>query len=134
LLKWIYNIRTNVLEVTILFDYSKLPNREILILDAKSFYASAHCNLLGLDPYTTPLVVVGSKKRQGSIVLAASIMAKKLFGISNVSRYYELPKDPRIIVVEAQMGKYLEISMEITKILNRFAPFDCIFQYSIDES
>jgi DNA polymerase V len=32
------------------------------------------------------------------------------------------------------LGKYLEISMEITKILNRFAPFDSIFQYSIDES
>ncbi|HJV46111.1 MAG TPA: UV damage repair protein UvrX [Bacillota bacterium] len=116
-----------------MLDYSKMPNRSILILDAKSFYASAHCSLLGLDPYTTHLAVVGSLEREGSIVLAASIALKRDFGVSNVSRYFELPKDPRIKVVKAQMGKYLEMSIEMTKILNRFAPFDSIFQYSVDE-
>lgn len=120
--------------ITSRFDYSQMPNRSILLLDVKSFYASAHCSLLGLDPLTTYLAVVGDPERNGSIVLAASVALKRDFGVKNVSRYFELPKDPRIKVVKAQMGKYLEISMEVTKILNRFAPFDSIFQYSVDEA
>jgi len=117
-----------------MFDYSQMPNRSILMIDAKSFYASAHCALLGLDPLTTYLAVVGDPERSGSIVLAASPALKRDFGIKNVSRYFELPKDPRIQVVKAKMGKYLEASLEMTKILGRFAPFDSILQYSVDEA
>jgi DNA polymerase V len=117
-----------------MYDYTALPHRSMLMVDSRSFYASAHCSLLGLDPFTTYLAVVGDPDRSGSIVLAASIALKRDFGVSNVSRYFELPKDPRIIVVKAQMGKYIETSLEITKILNQFAPFDSILQYSIDEA
>jgi DNA polymerase V len=119
---------------TRLVDYTKLPNRSILMIDAKSFYASAHCALLGLDPFTTYLAVVGDPERNGSIVLAASIALKRDFGISNVSRYFELPRDPRIQVVKAQMSKYLETSLKLTRILSQFAPFDSILQYSVDEA
>ncbi|RKD24388.1 hypothetical protein BEP19_08320 [Ammoniphilus oxalaticus] len=117
-----------------MFDYSQMPNRSILMIDAKSFYASAHCALLGLDPLTTYLAVVGDPERSGSIVLAASPALKRDFGVKNVSRFFELPRDPRIQIVKAKMGKYLEVSVEITKILGRFAPFDSILQYSVDEA
>ena len=117
-----------------MFDYSQMPNRSILMIDAKSFYASAHCALLGLDPLTAHLAVVGDPERSGSIVLAASIALKRDFGIKNVSRYFELPRDPKIQVVKAKMGKYLETSLEMTKILGQFAPFDSILQYSVDEA
>lgn len=117
-----------------MFDYSQMPYRSILMLDAKSFYASAHCSLLGLDPLTAYLAVVGDPERSGSIVLAASAALKRDFGVKNVSRYFELPRDPRIQVVKAQMSKYLEVSLELTKILGRFAPFDSILQYSVDEA
>ncbi len=70
------------------FDYSLRHNRFILFFDVKSFYASAHCLLLGLDPLTTYLAVVGDPERSGSIVLAASIVLKWDFGVKNVSRYF----------------------------------------------
>lgn len=117
-----------------MFDYAKMPHRSILMIDARSFYASAHCALLGLDPREAHLAVVGDPERSGSIVLAASIALKRDFGVSNVSRFFELPKDPRIQIVKAQMGKYIETSTKLTKILNQFAPYDSIFQYSIDEA
>jgi DNA polymerase V len=116
-----------------LFDYTTMPNRSILMIDARSFYASAHCSLLGLDPLTTYLAVVGDPDRNGSIVLAASVALKRDFGVSNVSRYFELPKDPRIKIVKAQMSQYMQMSVELTKILNQFAPYDNTLQYSIDE-
>lgn len=117
-----------------MFDYSQMPKRSILMLDAKSFYASAHCSLLGLDPLTAYLAVVGDPERSGSIILAASAALKRDFGVKNVSRFFELPRDPRIQIVKAKMSKYLEISLELTKILGRFAPFDSIMQYSVDEA
>lgn len=115
-------------------DYSRMPNQSILMIDAKSFYASAHCALLGLDPFTAYLAVVGDPERNGSIVLAASIALKRDFGVSNVSRFYDLPKDPRIHVVKARMSKYIEMSVGMTQIFNQFAPFDHILQYSVDEA
>lgn len=118
-----------------MFDYTRMPNRSILMLDAKSFYASAHCALLGLDPMRTCLVVVGDLERSGSIVLAASPLMKKEYGIKTGNRLFEVPKhDARIHIVKAQMSKYLDMSLELTRILEKFAPFDSILQYSVDEA
>src|SRR5699024_11781874 len=79
------------------------------------------------------LAVVGDLSRSGSIVLAASPMLKKKHGISNVSRYFELPKDPNIHIVQANMADYLHVSLQITKLLNTFAPKEAIHPYSVDE-
>ncbi|MFC7371149.1 UV damage repair protein UvrX [Fictibacillus iocasae] len=117
-----------------MLDYSKLPKRSILCLDMKSFYASCAAVRLGLNPLTCHLAVVGDTERQGSVVLAASPMMKKDFGIRTGNRLFELPKDPRIVVVNAQMAFFLERSMEITKLLNRFVPKESIHTYSVDES
>jgi DNA polymerase V len=131
---------TNVssLEVFIMekshIDYSKLPERRVLCVDMKSFYASCAAVLRGLDPLTCYLAVVGDTERQGSIVLAASPRLKKDFGIKTGSRRFEIPKDSRIHIVNAQMGTYLRISTEITKLFNRFVPKESIHTYSVDES
>src|SRR5699024_10844296 len=71
--------------------------------------------------------------RPGSIVLAASPALKSNHGISNVSRFYELPNDPAIHIVEANMADYLHTSLEITRLLHTFAPKEAIHPYSIDE-
>jgi DNA polymerase V len=116
-------------------DYSKLPRNDVLCLDMKSFYASVEAVGLGLDPLSTLLVVVGSKERQGSVVLAASPMMKKKYGIRTGSRLYEVPThDPSIHVVEARMTHYLHISTALIKLLNRFAPMEAIHVYSVDEA
>lgn len=100
----------------------------------KSFFASCSAVELDLDPLTCYLVVVGDKERSGSVVLAASPMMKQKFGIRTGNRLFEVPRDPRVHVVNASMSMYLQRSMEITKLLNQFVPEECIHPYSIDES
>ncbi|SDM12639.1 DNA polymerase IV [Sediminibacillus halophilus] len=111
----------------------KLPRNNVLCIDMRSFYASVECMKRNLDPMQDMLAVVGDKKRSGSIILAASPSLKKKHGIKNVSRYFELPDDPDIHVVEAKMGDYLQVSMEITKLVNQYVPKEAIHQYSVDE-
>ena len=114
-------------------NYSSFPRNDVLCIDMRSFYASVEAVKLGLDPMKTMLAVVGDLSRPGSIVLAASPALKKKHGISNVSRFFELPKDPEIHIVQANMADYLYISVQITKLLHKFAPKEAIHQYSVDE-
>lgn len=99
----------------------------------RSFYASVEAVKLGLDPMKTLLAVVGDPNRSGSIVLAASPELKRKHGISNVSRFFELPDDPDIHIVPAHMADYLHVSVEITKLINQYVPQEAIHQYSVDE-
>lgn len=114
-------------------DYSPYPRNDVLCIDMRSFYASVEAVKLGLDPMKTLLAVVGDPNRSGSIVLAASPALKKKHGISNVSRFFELPGDPDIHIVPAHMADYLKVSAEIIKLLNQYAPQEAIHPYSVDE-
>src|SRR5690625_6228158 len=96
-------------------DYSLYPRNDVLCIDMRSFYASVEAVKLGYDPMTVLLAVVGDPDRSGSIVLAASPALKKKHGISNVSRFFELPNDPELVIVSAHMADYLQVSVEITK-------------------
>lgn len=117
-----------------MIDYSKMPHNQILCVDMKSFYASCSAVMLGLDPLECYLAVVGEKERQGSVVLAASPKLKKEFGIKTGSRRFEIPNDPRILVVEPKMATYLRVSLEITRVFHRYVPKEAIHTYSVDES
>lgn len=115
-------------------DYSKIPRYNVIFVDMKSFFASIEAVERNLNPLKTLLVVVGDRNRSGSVVLASTPAMKAKFGIKTGSRLYEVPKIRGIQIVEARMGFYLQKSIEITKILTRFAPWDSIQQYSIDEA
>ncbi|OCA91008.1 UV damage repair protein UvrX [Bacillus sp. FJAT-27225] len=115
-------------------DYSTMPQHKILCVDMKSFYASCAAVMEGLDPLSCYLAVVGDKEREGSVVLAASPLLKKEFGIKTGSRKFEIPNDPRILVVEPKMGLFLRISTEITRVFHRYVPKEAIHVYSVDES
>ncbi len=114
-------------------DYSQYARNDVLCVDMRSFYASVEAVKLGLDPMKTMLAVVGDLSRSGSIVLAASPALKKKHGISNVSRYFELPPDPTIHIVQANMADYIQVSIQITKLLHTFVPKEAIHTYSVDE-
>lgn len=114
-------------------DYSTYPRHDVLCIDMRSFYASVEAVKLGLDPMKTMLAVVGDPSRSGSIVLAASPALKEKYGISNVSRFFELPNDPDIRIAPAHMADYLQVSVEITRLINQYAPKEAIHQYSVDE-
>ena len=114
-------------------DYSQFPNRSILCVDMKSFYSSCSAVMLGLNPMTCYLAVVGNKDRQGSVVLAASPALKRDFNINTGSRLFEIPSDPRIHIVNPSMSSYLKTSAELTQLFNRYVPFSDMHIYSVDE-
>ncbi|ONK21833.1 UV damage repair protein UvrX [Siminovitchia sp. FSL H7-0308] len=115
-------------------DYRMLPHHNILCIDMKSFYASCAAVMHGLDPLECYLAVVGNLQQPGSVVLAASPRLKKDYGIQTGSRLFEIPTDKNIRRVEAKMALYLRVSMEITRLLNRYVPKEAIHVYSVDES
>lgn len=114
--------------------HGTLPNRDIICIDMKSFYASCMALLHDLDVMTTPIAVVGNFKQPGSVVLASSPWMKKRFGIKTGNRLYEIPKHPSIRLFEPRMSFFLEISMAITKLISSYVPSEAIHVYSIDES
>lgn len=115
-------------------DYSQYPQRPILCVDMKSFYASIAAVQRGLDPLTCYLAVVGNTDQQGSFVLAASPALKRDFKIKTGARLYEIPNDPRIHIVNPAMSTFLRVSTEITKLFFRYVPPDAVHTYSVDES
>lgn len=115
-------------------NYKNAPNDNILCVDMKAFYASIELIKRDLNPLEAHLAVVGDKKRKGSVVLAASTALKEKYGIHTGSRLFEIPQHDEIIIAEANMQLYLDISMEITKIFNSFVPLNSIHIYSIDEA
>ncbi|WP_088363335.1 Y-family DNA polymerase [Bacillus cereus] len=115
-----------------MYDYSILPNRIILCVDLRSFYASVSCIKMGLDPTHTKLAVVGDVNRNGSIVLAATPPLKAL-GVKKMVRLYEIPRRKDILVVNPIMGTYIKCSNYITKLALQYVPIEDFHQYSIDE-
>ena len=63
--------------------------RTYLAIDLKSFYASAECASLGLDPLTTNLVVADSSRTEKTICLAVT-PSLKAYGISGRARLFEV--------------------------------------------
>ncbi|EHL65079.1 hypothetical protein HMPREF1014_05550 [Bacillus sp. 7_6_55CFAA_CT2] len=115
-----------------MYDYSILPNRIILCVDLRSFYASVSCIKMGLDPMHTKLAVVGDVNRNGSIVLAATPPLKAL-GVKKMARLYEIPRRKDILVVNPIMSTYIKCSNYITKLALQYIPIEDFHQYSIDE-
>lgn len=112
----------------------ELPNRKIVCLDMRSFYASCAAVLEGLNIETEAIAIIGNKERKGGVVLAASPTLKQKFGVQTGMRLFEIPDDPSIRLIEPHMQFYIDVSMEIVRTLNHYVPKEAIHVYSIDES
>lgn len=115
-------------------NYESMPNRPIMCIDMKCFYASIVAMLHGLDVLKTPVAVVANFDQPGSVVLAASPLMKEKFSIKTGSRRYEIPKHPDIRLFEPKMSFFIQMSMTITKLISNYVPVDAIHVYSVDES
>ncbi|MFJ7951510.1 DNA polymerase thumb domain-containing protein [Lysinibacillus sp. NPDC096418] len=115
-------------------NYDDMPNRPIMCIDMKCFYASCVAMLHGIDVLTTPVAVVANFNQPGSVVLAASPLMKEKFKIKTGSRRYEIPKHPDIRLFEPKMSFFIQMSMTITKLISNYVPVDAIHVYSVDES
>ncbi|MFB8449861.1 Y-family DNA polymerase [Enterococcus thailandicus] len=120
-----------------MLDYVNEPVNDYLMIDMKSFYASVECIERGLDPLTTELVVMSQADNTGSgLILASSPMAKKNYGISNVSRPRDLPYPfPKTLVIAPpRMNLYIKRNMEVNDIFRKYVADEDLLIYSIDES
>lgn len=69
--------------------YMEQEKRSYIAIDLKSFYASAECVKMGLDPLTTNLVVADSSRTEKTICLAVS-PSLKAYGIPGRARLFEV--------------------------------------------
>ena len=107
-------------------------DRMYMCIDLKSFYASVECADLGLDPFTTPLVVADGSRGKGAITLAISPALKKL-GVKNRSRLFEIPPHIEYLTVKPHMKRYMQVSAEIYGVLLKYVAPEDVHVYSIDE-
>lgn len=110
-----------------------LPNRVIACLDMRSFYASCAAADLGLDVMEEAIAIIGNLEQKGSVVLAASPRMKKEFGVKTGTRLFEIPNHPEIRLIEPKMQFFVDLSMEITRLISQYVPKEAIHVYSIDE-
>ncbi|MXQ53801.1 DNA polymerase IV [Shimazuella alba] len=102
----------------------------ILLVDIQSFYASVE-KAHNPDLKNRPVVVSGDPNRRSGVILAACPIAKS-YGIKNAETLWEAMKAcPEVVVVKPRMELYLQISLQITAVLERFT--DLVEPYSIDE-
>lgn len=113
--------------------YGELPDKQIGCIDIRSFYASCAAAYEGLNVMRDMIAVVSNLECRGSVVLAASPPLKSKYKVNSGTRLYDIPKDPRIYLIEPKMAMYLAISMEIPRLLNQYVPIEAIHVYSVDE-
>ncbi|ANE47494.1 DNA polymerase IV [Paenibacillus swuensis] len=107
-----------------------MKDRVIFLVDMQSFYASVE-KAARPEYRDRPLVVSGDPARRSGIVLAACPLAKKL-GASTAQRLGEAVRScPDLVVVRPRMQEYINVSLKITRIMERFT--DLVEPFSIDE-
>lgn len=113
--------------------YPHLPNRSVICIDMKCFYASCIAMLEGIDVMRVPIAVIANFEQPGSVVLAASPPLKEKYHITTGSRKYDIPKDPRILLFKPKMAFFVEMAVRIAKLIAEFVPRSSMHVYSIDE-
>ena len=103
-----------------------------LCIDLKSFYASVECVRLGLDPFSTNLVVADTSRGSGTICLALSPAIKAL-GITGRPRLFQIPRHIHYRAVKPHMSLYMEVSAHVYGIYLTYIAQEDIHVYSVDE-
>lgn len=117
------------------YNYKYEKQRVFFMIDSKSFYASVESVELGLNPLRSILVVMSEQANtNGGLVLAASPMAKKKLGASNIMRQRDLPRDKKLIIVHPRMNLYIQENLRINSIYREYTTEEKLLAYSIDES
>lgn len=105
-------------------------DKVIFLVDMQSFYASVE-KAANATLATKPVLVSGDPKQRSGIILAACPIAKQ-YGVKTAEPLWEAQnKCPEAVVVRPRMQLYIDVSYQITKILERFS--NEIEVYSIDE-
>lgn len=108
------------------------PERNILSIDLKSFFASCECVTRNLDPFTYPLVVANPNQGDGAITLAVTPFLKKQ-GVKSRGRLYEIPKNIKYNIVPPRMSLYISFSEKVIDVYLDYVSKEDLHVYSIDE-
>lgn len=108
------------------------PERNIMCIDLKSFFASCECIERGLDPFKVPLVVANPKQGNGAITLAVTPYLKAQ-GVASRTRLYDIPKNIKYTIVPPRMKLYIKKSKEVVGIYLDYVAEADLHVYSIDE-
>lgn len=126
-----------------MYDYRYEPHHVIFMIDNKSFFASCEALRLGFNPMKAVLAVMSHQPHSSfdsGLIMAASPVAKKKYGLHNVMRVRDIPKAAlqsgpyQLKLVEPHMNLYIKRSMQVLNIFRQFAAEEDIHVYSIDES
>lgn len=105
-------------------------SRVIMLTDMQSFYAGVE-KAAHPEYAQRPVVVAGDPARRSGIILAACPLAKQ-HGIQTAETLGEaMRKCPQVVVIKPRMQTYIEVSLQISDILQSFT--DLVEPYSIDE-
>ena len=108
-------------------------DRQYLVIDQKSYYATVECVCRGLDPMKANLVVADPERSQNTICLAVSPNMKKL-GVNNRCRVKDIPPNIKYITAPPRMQLYIDCAAEIHGVFLKYIAPEDIYTYSIDES
>jgi DNA polymerase V len=120
--------------VTPFDDPSRLPIRDIMCIDCKSFYASTEAIRRAEYPLASKIAVLSRAESNGGLILAASPDTKKDYGVKLGTRKYEIRSDMDIQLVAPHMKDYIELNYRINQIFRQFTDDQHWFVYSVDES
>ena len=115
-------------------DYSNEPSRDILCIDIKSFFSSVEAVKRSIHPLDAYIAVISRQENAGGLILAASPLLKKNYGLKTGSRRYEIPSSSKIHAVSPHMSNYLKVNQKINLLYRDFVADDDLHIYSIDES
>ncbi|GAQ18704.1 DNA polymerase IV [Oceanobacillus picturae] len=102
----------------------------IFLVDMQTFYASVE-KADNSKFQDKPLIVSGDPERRSGIILAACPLAKEA-GVKTAEPLWQAKiKCPEAIIVRPRMQRYIEVSYQITQILEQFT--DLVEAFSIDE-
>jgi nucleotidyltransferase/DNA polymerase involved in DNA repair len=102
----------------------------IFLVDMQSFYASVE-KAKDSSLRDKPLVVAGDPERRSGIILAACPIAKQ-WGVETAEALWQAEqKCPNLVIVRPHMQQYIDVSIQITSILESFS--DLTEPFSIDE-
>ncbi|MEK3886883.1 DNA polymerase IV [Bacillus sp. FSL K6-3431] len=107
-----------------------MREKVIFLVDMQSFYASVE-KVCDNTLKGKPVIVAGDPERRSGIVLAACPLAKK-YGITTAETLGSAKlKCPHVEVVMPHMQRYIDVSLQISAIMEQFT--DLVEPYSIDE-
>lgn len=115
-------------------DPSRLPERDIMCIDCKSFYASTEAIRRAEYPLAAKIAVLSRAESSGGLILAASPDTKRDYDVKLGTRRYELKASMDIELVASHMRDYIQLNYRVNQIFRQFTDDQHWFVYSVDEA